>query len=325
VRKGVGKGRIGPALGDPARVPDETKGAQGLDQAQPALFEGTEGAVGVHQDPALTVRLGVATGQQHPDVVHGGPDQHVVEVEEEEAGVAQQQVAHVAVAVDRVHRHPLGPGIVERDDLQDGGAVAGRAARRQEAPRLEQRERRQGHALGIQTCSRARAKRLANVVNAGEQAAEHADLLVVQLVGRSASGAGPDREVDAVGVAERLAPLEHQRHADRDLGALEGQEHPVLLEDRGPAPAPGAVELRHQVPVLVDAHVVDPVLEGIEGEAVAGGPVARRLDGLQDTFRREAEEGLRVRHGASIPHAPPGAALALVCPERSLSLIFSGT
>ncbi len=45
----------------------------------------------------------VAAGEEEPQVLHGGADDHVVEVEHAERAVAQEQVARVQIAVDAVH------------------------------------------------------------------------------------------------------------------------------------------------------------------------------------------------------------------------------
>ncbi len=68
-----------------------------------------------------------------------GADDEVVEVEEEPALRAEQEVAHVAVAVDAVDRNAPTPLRVDRGHLLDGAAVALRALCGQEAAVFEER------------------------------------------------------------------------------------------------------------------------------------------------------------------------------------------
>src|SRR5262249_15439619 len=110
------------------------------------------------------------------------------------------------------------------------------------------------------------------------------------LVWRAPAGAAPHRVVDALDLVQRLAVRERERRTDGDLRGAEVGEEAVLVQDRGAVPAPGTVELRDDVRAVLEAHVVDAVLEADERRAVARGLEAARLDRAQHPVRREAEE-----------------------------------
>jgi hypothetical protein len=137
----------------------------------------------------------------------------------------------------------------------------------------------------------------AHVVDPRQQAAEQGDLLVVELVRRAPAGAGPDGVVDALDLVECISVGEAQRCADGDLGLPKLGEEAVLVEDRLAAPAPGPVELHHDVPSPLEPQVVDPVLETGERRAVAGGIEAAGLHRREDAVGREVEEEIVVVRG----------------------------
>ena len=93
---------IAPALRDPRRVAEDAQRAQRLDQAQGRAIEVAHLLVAVDEQAALALRLVVAAGREQPQVLHRRAVAEVVEVEEEEAAAAGEQVAQVAVAVDAV-------------------------------------------------------------------------------------------------------------------------------------------------------------------------------------------------------------------------------
>jgi hypothetical protein len=79
----------------------------------------------------------------------------------------------------------------------------------------------------------------------------------------------------------------------------------VLFQDLLLAPPPRPVELRHHPRAVGQLHLVDPVLERVEGIADGIAPQAAGLDGRQHLLGREGEEkvgfgrGL-VRHPANV-------------------------
>jgi hypothetical protein len=78
---------------------------------------------------------------------------------------------------------------------------------------------------------------------------------------------------------------------DGDLFLLEVQGDGVLLEDGIVAPAPRAVELRHERRLVLETHPVDAVLVAVERQQVAIGAVAEVLDRGQDEIRLQLLEG----------------------------------
>src|SRR5262249_52928221 len=94
------------------------------------------------------------------------------------------------------------------------------------------------------------------------------------------------------------------------------QQEPVLVQDRLPGPAPGPVELQDEAALVLQLHLVDPVLEGAERQAAAGAAEPAHLDRLEHAGRREGEErrgGWGGHRASSVPHAP----LRRTAPTRS--------
>ena len=176
------EGRIAPALRDPRRVEHEAEGAQRLDEPQPARVEVAELAVALDQHLALALALGVAARDQHPDVVDRRAGHEIVEVEEEPALVAVEQVPAVAVAVNAVHGDARAPGVVERGHLLHHRAVAAPDFLGQEAAGLEEAQRRERARRRVQSRAVRRRRRRAHVVDARQQASQDRELLVAELL-----------------------------------------------------------------------------------------------------------------------------------------------
>jgi hypothetical protein len=132
----------------------------------------------------------------------------------------------------------------------------------------------------------------AHLVDAREQAAHLHEARVVELLERAAAHLGKDGEPDpVVGAGERGAAGERQGGDRRDLGVHQLGEKAVLVEDRLPGPAAGAVELGDHAGLVLQLDLVDPVLHAVELEGAAGGARAERgLDGAEHALGREGEE-----------------------------------
>jgi hypothetical protein len=127
-------------------------------------------------------------------------------------------------------------------------------------------------------------------VDAREQAAEHRDLLVAELVGCATTRARPDRVVDALDRVQAVAIGEAQRCTHRDLHLAQIEEIAVLLEHCVAAPAARAIELHHHVARVVEADVVDAVLQTDERRAVPRRNEARGLHRAQHALGSQLEE-----------------------------------
>src|SRR5581483_3136352 len=116
------KRRIVEALRDPRGVAQDAQRPERLDQAQRAAIERAQRLVAVGGGLALAQRLGVAAGREQPQILHRGPGEKVVEVEEERPLRAPQQVAEVAVAVqpDRLAAETLERRAALGDELVAG-------------------------------------------------------------------------------------------------------------------------------------------------------------------------------------------------------------
>ena len=212
----------------------------------------------------------------------------------------------MAVAVDRLERDAAGALVVDARDLQGRTPVARCAGRRQEAAALEQVERLESQVPRRQLAPVRNADALADRMDAGEQAPQHGHLVVAKLVGRATTRARPEREVDALHAVQRVTVVEAHRRTHRDLRVAQREEHPVLVEDRLARPAPGPVELRDHVAPVLEAQVVDAVLEGVQGQAMTRRRETAALDRVEHALGREAKEELRVAPRARVDcRSPP--------------------
>ena len=66
----------------------------------------------------------------------------------------------------------------------------------------------------------------------------------------------------------------------------------MLIKNRLSRPATWTIEFCDDMLSILEANVIYAIFEGIEGETMPRGNEARRLDGLEDTLRREAEKEL---------------------------------
>ena len=107
-RREAGEPAVGLLPRAPRGVVDEAHRAQGLDQAQRLARERQERLVALEQELHLDPRRAQAVGQQQPEILHRGPDGHVVEVQQVVALARPvQDVAAVAVPVDPQRLHAL--------------------------------------------------------------------------------------------------------------------------------------------------------------------------------------------------------------------------
>ena len=149
-----------------------------------------------------------------------------------------------------------------------------------------------------------------DVVHPPHQHAQPADGLVAHLVGRAPAPAVGEAVENTLHPAQRAAVREGAHRADGDLLGGEVRHELVLFQDLLLAPPPRPVELRHHPGAVRQLHLVDPVLERVEGVADGIALEAAGLDGRQHFLGREGEEevgfGRRwVRHAANVAKKRP--------------------
>ncbi len=217
--------------------------------------------------------------QQHPEVLHCRPHARVVEIDEMRARWGPQDVSRVAVAVQadlpRLDQLEAVFHAVQREiHRADPGFLQ---ILRQQA-RVEQPVARLvAEGIGIQRRAFAEGPRRADRVDAPEEAADPFQHFFVLELRRPAAAAREDGEAEAGEFVQGFF-ADHPRGDDGNfaLGQLDGKG--MVLEDLRVAPAIGAVELRHHVGVVLQAHLVDAVLVAVEREQA---PVAAQADALE--------------------------------------------
>src|ERR1700728_1241330 len=96
--KSPGKSRVVPAPRKPPRIVDHAQRPQRFDERDFAAIEGQKLLVSLEQIAQLRAHLLAAPGEQHPQILNGGPGQTVVEIDEVRPLLRPQDVAAVTVA-----------------------------------------------------------------------------------------------------------------------------------------------------------------------------------------------------------------------------------
>src|SRR5438045_1713014 len=99
-REGARKGGIVPAARNPRRVVQDAQAAQRLDQRELGEVELPKQLVTFHQRRPARLLTRRVTGQEHPQVLDARTRHAIVEIHEQRAALAPQDVAAVAIAVD---------------------------------------------------------------------------------------------------------------------------------------------------------------------------------------------------------------------------------
>ena len=86
--------------------------------------EGAELAVALDQEVPLPVGLEISPRHEHPDVLDRRTDDHVVEVEKEPTLSTVEQIARMAVPMDRLELDPAAAIAIDLDQRLDGGRVS---------------------------------------------------------------------------------------------------------------------------------------------------------------------------------------------------------
>ena len=197
------------------------------------------------------------------------------------------------VAVDRERRHVAGlldPVLDELEQLP-GERLVGVAHAAGHAFGVDEvLDRGRPEPVGVDERAVLELPVAGDLVQPADGAPDDLELLRVVELGRAAAHARKQRETERAGVQQRVAVLGLQRRDDGQPGVGEVQAEGVLLEDRLVAPAPGAVELRHETRAVLQPDAVDPVLVAVQGTDAAVGAVPGRVDRVEQGRRVEPAE-----------------------------------
>jgi hypothetical protein len=319
VRPGGGEGGVVPAAGDPGGVMDDPHPPQRLDQRQRRAVEVAELDVSFEEALAQGLGVGVAAGEGQPEVLHGRPQHHVVEVEHPQQAVPEEDVPQVEVAVDAVDGNPGHPAFGDRGDGEGGVEVAVPQVVGEHVVRFQPVQVLADVGVGGEPQPVLGLAAGAHVVHPPHQHAQPPGPGLVELVGGAPSAAVGEAVEDVVDAPQRAAPRERPHGAHRDLLPGEVLEEQVLLQNLLLAPAPRAVELGDHPGAVGQLHLVDPVLERVEGIADGVALEAPGFDGGQHLLGGQGEEEVGfgrgvVRHAANVAKIGVPGRLALITP-----------
>ncbi|MNZ40944.1 hypothetical protein D3C78_584810 [compost metagenome] len=260
---------------------DYPHGSQRFDQRQLPRVELHELLVAGQQGVELDLLLVALAAQHHPEILDGGAGAAVVEIDEQGA-VTPQYVAGVAIPVQGDPGHVQGHGVADMPDqlVEHPEELLGQAARhplsgRQQLTRLVQ------HALHVQLDPMVEGVTGPDTVDAAEIAPHPLQLIQVVHLELAATDAMPDGEGVALMLQQGLAG-KGDGGGDRDLRLTQASGKLVLLEDLGPAPATGAVELHHVTATILILKLVDPVFIAVELDEAGVDAQAAEIDRIHD-------------------------------------------
>jgi len=317
LREGAREGGIVEALGDPGGVAQVAEPAEGLDEADRSEIERAEHLVAVEQGVALEGAIRGAGREEQPDVLDRGRGGHIVEIEEEEAFPAAEEVSAVAVGVDDERLGAAEEVAAERNEVFGGAFEAAAEAGGHVGEGEDAGEAVVAVGFGRELGAVREARGRRDVVNTTEEAANLTEILEGHILGAPAGGFGEEGEADAVfHFVEGAAVGEGEGGDGGDFVLGEGAEELVLVEDGLGAPAAGPVEFGDDADAVLALYIVDAVLEAAEEVAAAGGGDGGLLDGGEDAVGGEREEeAWRGFHRVGI--AGPGTAVKELRGARS--------
>ena len=142
-------------------------------------------------------------------------------------------------------------------------------------------------------------------MDASQKSTEDTNLVVAEFIWTATARARPDCIINVFDLVESVTVGKFEGGADGNLSFRERRKKPVLVENRFPSPTTGPIELRDDMGAIIEANVIDPVLEGVERKAVARGRMPGQGDRLQYALGRKAEEVLSQveTHGPIIPRS----------------------
>jgi hypothetical protein len=158
-------------------------------------------------------------------------------------------------------------------------------------------------ALAIEARPMADLEARGDVVEPADEHAQPACGGSVELVWSPSTPAIREAVVDPLDGLQGLAVGKRTDVGDGHFVLGEGRQERVLLEDLVAGPAVGSVELGHDAAAVLQADLVDPVLEGVERVAQPRGLEAPRVDRVEDPVRGQAEEeicGGGAGHGVTV-------------------------
>jgi len=125
---------------------------------------------------------------------------------------------------------------------------------------------------------------LTDQVNAGNQAPELLEEVVVVEIGRAPAMTRADRKSVRSGMVQG-AIVEDEWRNDWKFSCTQFLVELMLLNDCRVAPSPGAVKLGHDRPLLFDTNLVNAVLVAVEREEAAITSKAQISDHVEDLLR----------------------------------------
>ena len=260
---------------------DDPHRPQRLNQRQFPRIKLHELLVACQQGIELDLLLVALAAQHHPEILNGRAGTAVIEIDKHGA-VAPQNVARVAVTMQRDLRHIQGHGIADVFDqlVEHPEKLLGQPAR-QPLARRQQLTRFVQHALDVKP--NAVMKRLAgtNLMDAAKIAPDPLQLIEVIHLKLATTDALPDGERIALMLQQGFT-REGDRGGHRDLCITKPGSILMLFEDLGPAPATRTVELHHIAATLLILKLVDPVLIAVEFDEAGVEPQTAEIERVHD-------------------------------------------
>jgi hypothetical protein len=213
----------------------------------------------------------------------------VVEIDEVRALVRPQNVSRVTIAMQPERLHIARTCVAVRHRLQ---RQVHRALPRLEQVGWQERVNEQpvaglaAEALHVQRRAYRERPHGADGVDAADEAPDPFQGVAALQFRRAAAAAREHREAEARMLEERPA-LRRERGHGGNLALGEFQHEGVLFQDLRVAPAPRAVELRHDGRAVFQPHLVDAVLVAVQAEQPPVAAQSRALERVENGFRGE--------------------------------------
>ncbi len=236
-------------------------GAERFDEAEISFIEIAEDAIAFEEGVDERAAVFGGVWKEHPEVLDGRADDHVVEVDEKKPFVwIVQDVEAVAVAVDADEFGlPWKGALASIDHLPCGIQKTAARIKRNGVGLTEIVEIVDGGFCRMEDDAVAGVGLFADGVDAADEGAEPLPLIRASAVERKAAHLGEDGEEDAVALRERVAVCEGGGGDDRDFRVLAVEHEIVFVADGGFRPSSWPVEFYDERKSVPRVHFIDAV------------------------------------------------------------------